>query len=1087
MSENGFRFGDWQIDPDSNTLRNSEASANVEPKAMEVLRYLCRHAGAVIPPEELLQACWGNAELGDNPIHKAITQLRRALGDSASEPRYVETVRKRGYRAIAAVMTEEAALEGSWQQGSPFRGLESFQESHAAIFFGRLQATAQLRELVLKQTSDGCAMALVLGPSGSGKTSLVRAGLLPGLMASRTGSGEPVALTCTLYMDCADLADGNLFQALAAVLIDAEVGGKQLFADENAEALGRWLESSDASTIAGRLKEASGRIKIGLFIDRLEAIFRAPGVTDEMRSRFIAVLEHLAVSRAVLVMLACRNDFYPEVIALPLLMALKSRGGHFDLNPPDGAEIAQMVRMPAKAAGLKFEVDPATGAALDDVLCDAARGNPDTLPLLQYCLDELYRQRSEDGTLRFEVFRQLGGIEGAIAVRAEQVANSITPNKLAELPHVLSLLVDVKDTQSAVTARRAMWNTLRNAEAHGLVQALIEARLFVSELAGSTPCFGLAHEALLRQWPRVVSWIEKHRHAIQIRTRISQDASRWSMEGTPPELLIPPGILINQALTLLTLENFTLTTTEKTYIKASHSRTKFRERMKLAIMGLITLLAILAITLGIFAKRAQTNAETHRNEAETLMGYMLGEFAEKLRPIGKLELLNDISQKALEYLAKPASSDMTETTLTHRAKALQVVAEVNTGQSNSTKAIEALLAARTILQNLKTSTKNEASTIKDLGANAFWLGQNHLNMGNYDQSEKYFNDYKSQSERLAQLTNNDQASMSELSYAYSSLGAVAMKRRDLEKASGYFSQSIELKRKALDHAPNDKKIISDLANGLSWLANSDAKLGRLESALQLHIQEEKLLTPLQSNKPDDTKWVYLIANALWHQGELRIAMGQIPEGMRALVKAEELITRIIAIDPTNKTWKINLYTIRLRLYEQLSAIKGNRDVLDKQIKLITDLTELMQHDPKRGKLTQLVAWANLGIAENYLRLNEIEKSELYFNAARDNLENIQSALKSDIQVAIRFANSYLLGAEIKREKKEDEEAKKLCMQAKEVLKSHDRNTSDYYYLSPLVRSYACTGDSKSVSNEVMKLDGMNFKEPRYLSFLSKNQ
>src|ERR1043165_1484095 len=121
MSDNGFRFGDWQINPDSNSLCQGSTTATVEPKAMDVLRYLCRHAGAVIPPEELLQACWGNAELGDNPIHKAITQLRRALGDSASEPRYIETVRKRGYRAIAPVLSEEAALEGSWQQGSPFR------------------------------------------------------------------------------------------------------------------------------------------------------------------------------------------------------------------------------------------------------------------------------------------------------------------------------------------------------------------------------------------------------------------------------------------------------------------------------------------------------------------------------------------------------------------------------------------------------------------------------------------------------------------------------------------------------------------------------------------------------------------------------------------------------------------------------------------------------------------------------------------------------------------------------------------------------------------------------------------------------
>eukprot|EP01034_Spumella_vulgaris_P036316 gene36316-44801_t len=492
MSDRGFRFGEWQINPDSNTLHNGNESSQLEPRAMDVLRYLCRHAGAVIPAEELLQACWGNVELGDNPVHKAITQLRRALGDSSTEPRFIETIRKRGYRAIAAVVANVAADEGGWLQGSPFRGLEAFQENHAAVFFGRMQAVAQLRDLVRKQTTSGCAMALVLGPSGSGKTSLVRAGLLPQLMKSLSSVAEPVALECTLYMDCADLAEGGLFQALAAVLLDTELDGKLMFSGDNAEALAKRLEGVHAEAVIERLRLGGRRPRVGLFVDRLEAIFRAPGMNDETR---------LARSGAVLVMLACRNDFYPDVIALPALMALKARGGHFDLSPPEGADIAQIVRQPARAAQLHFEQDPVSGASLDDVLCDAARGSPDTLPLLQYCLNELYRQRSEDGMLRFAVFEQLGGIDGAIAARAEQVVEALEPSQRAALPHVLSLLVDLSEEQGAVTARRAAWSSLHGAEAQALVRALVEARLFVSELASDVASFGVTHEALLRRWP----------------------------------------------------------------------------------------------------------------------------------------------------------------------------------------------------------------------------------------------------------------------------------------------------------------------------------------------------------------------------------------------------------------------------------------------------------------------------------------------------------------------------------------------------------------------------------------------------------
>ena len=82
-----FQFGDWLVSPEANVVTNGEAKTQLEPRVMAVLRYLCRHPGAVIPAEEILQACWGSNELGDNPVHKAITQLRRAFGDSSTQAR----------------------------------------------------------------------------------------------------------------------------------------------------------------------------------------------------------------------------------------------------------------------------------------------------------------------------------------------------------------------------------------------------------------------------------------------------------------------------------------------------------------------------------------------------------------------------------------------------------------------------------------------------------------------------------------------------------------------------------------------------------------------------------------------------------------------------------------------------------------------------------------------------------------------------------------------------------------------------------------------------------------------------------------
>lgn len=1083
MSDNGFRFGDWQIDPDSNTLRSDGATSTIEPKAMDVLRYLCRHAGAVIPPEELLQACWGSAELGDNPIHKAITQLRRALGDSASEPRYIETVRKRGYRAIAPVIATEDALEGSWKQGSPFRGLESFQESHAAIFFGRMQATAQLRELVLNQISSGCAMALVLGPSGSGKTSLVRAGLLPGLMASRTGSGEPVALTCTLYMDCADLADGNLFQALAAVLMDAEVGGQLLFAGENAEGLGRWLESSDAAAIAGRFAEVAGRIKVGLFVDRLEAIFRAPGVTDEIRTRFIAVLEHLASARAVLVMLACRNDFYPEVIALPALMALKSRGGHFDLNPPDGAEIAQMVRMPAKVAGLKFEVDPATGASLDDVLCDAARGNPDTLPLLQYCLDELYRQRSEDGTLRFDAFKQLGGIEGALAVRAEQVVDILMSPQLAVLPHILSLIIDVSEEQNIVTSRRAAWSGLQSNEARELVQALVDARLFVSELAvDGVPSFSVAHEALLRRWPRVSGWIEQHRQTLQVRTRISKDADRWIKARKAKDLLLPKGSQTNQAKDLLDFPGFSLSKNENEYIHASLARVTLVERIRVTIMIIIIFLATSSTVLGIFARRAQANAEMHRAEADNLIGYMLGEFADKLRPLGRLDLLDDISNRALAYLS--AIPNASEAPPIQRAKALQTISEVNIARSNSEKAIIALTAARRILLAHYGENNNVSKPLlKDLGENSFLLGQIYFNQGDWTTAEKYFLEYKAYSENMAKKDPNDIDAWIEQSYADNTLGSLALRRGNIQQAAKAFLASVNLKRKALEKRPTDRKLQADLANSLSWLADATIKSGKLQPAMALYNEEEALLRPLHLNAPEDGLWMQRLANAKWHQSELRFALGEQQAGEKDLHESETILKNLVELDPSNKKWHISLYTIQLNLFDSLLDEK-NPNLILKQHALLEKLVQLHELEPKNSYVQQLVAKAHLGIAKTYLRENSLNNSEQHLGRSIEILERLYQDKKEDKGIAIILSNALLEMSKLRNINGQSAVVQKLCQHALSILSPHSKDSQDYMVLAPEVRAYLCIGDYLSAKGKQEMLKKMNYREIHHEKYVT---
>ena len=1073
-----FQFGDWLVSPEANIVSNGDAKTQLEPRVMAVLRYLCRHPGAVIPAEEILQACWGSNELGDNPVHKAITQLRRAFGDSSTEPRYIETIRKRGYRAIAPVVTLAAPPSTTWEGGSPFRGLEAFQENHAAIFFGRVQATAQLRELVMTQAAHGCPMALVLGPSGSGKTSLVRAGLLPHLMAGATRSDEPIGLVSTVYLDCADLGSGTLFQALAGALIDADINGEPLFPGASADSLGQRLDEAPEAVAAELRERGCHRATIGVFVDRLEAVFRAqPGEAD----RFIGAIEALSRSNCLLMLMACRNDFYPEVMAQPVLLALKSRGGHFDVLPPDGADIAQIVRQPALAATLTFQKDDSTGASLDDVLCDAARGNPDMLPLLQYTLNELYRQRSEEGVLKFDIYRQLGGIEGAVGVRAEQVVSQLSSTEIAALPHVLSLLVNVGEDQAAVTSRRSPFSMLRSEDERELVRVMIEARLFVSELAGDVPSFGVAHEALLRQWPRVATWVERHRNALQLRTRIASQALRWTDAGRSSDLLLPRGSQVNQAAELLEISDFSLSQLEQDFVKTSIRRAHLSQRVMQGITVLVALLALLTTVFGFSARSSQQDAERNRAEAEGLMTYMLGDFVEKLRPIGRLDLLDDVGSKALTYLGRKHSSEAGVASLVSRIKALLIIVEVNANRNRIEVYKQALSTARNLIQDAPGTYATQPEFLQQAGFVSFALGQFNHQRNDLELAEKYYNEYKDYSEKYSAVSQNAADGLLERSYAYNALGTLAMTRADYTAAADAFKRSLEFKREAASLRPLDGKRRAEFATTISWHAESILKLGDPPAAMKLYREEESILRSLVDSTPQSQN---KIAASLMRQAQLSIALGDRNEAIRTLLDAQSIMQGLVSKDPTNRMWKSRLLQAQGRLAEAQQTSINAKQSLVRMEEVCEQLNVLLKEDPKNTFLVYLTMKFELSRSTMLESLGRVQDASTNVDTVLVKLNELYEKSKSDKTLLAILTDALTIRAELARKLANDDTAKVYCNKTDQLLRNQAESSSEYALLVPQVRASLCLGNVNAAMPLISKLQNLNYRESRYQEFIS---
>lgn len=1084
-----FRFGEWLVDPSTNSIEGAGGKRQMEPRMMEVLVTLCTARGAILSAEALLAQCWGGTPTGDSVLHKTMAHLRRILGDSASAPRYIETIRMRGYRTVAPLeFGATGAARKAWQAGSPFRGLLPFDAGHADVFFGRDEAIRRLVDAALAQVRTDLALLLVLGPSGSGKTSVVQAGLLPALAPGRNPPG--LCLLANTTFDLADLGQQTLFTALASALLDLQWEDQWAFTGENAVSLGSRLERS-CETVIGELRaalrrhgQAAQNVRFGLFLDRFEALFNTARVDDSVRRSFLSTLEQLARSGCVLLIVACRNDFYPSIAEYPLLTEGKRHGGHVDLDPPGFGDIAQMIRRPAAAAGLTFGTDPATGTGLDDILCASAVGRPDALPLLQYCLQELYRMRTEEGELGFGAFHQLGDLEGAIGQRAEQVVLGLEDAQRAALPHIMSLLIVLSSDGANVSSQRVPWSALRDMHAHAAVAALVESRLFVSDLAGNTPVFGIAHDAILRRWPRITAWIEAHRNALAARSRLALHTGRWRNEGRHVDLLLPPGKLLDEAVELQRADTWSLTADERDLIRISCRRVRQRDRLRMAAMGLIALLAVLASGLGVSAMLSKRAAEARRIEAENLMDFMLGDFSDKLRPLGRLDLLENVSGKALQYLSASDNADLSPAALTLRAKGLQTIAEVSRSRGDTRQALAALARAHEILTRQASMAPTDLQVLKNLGANAYWVAQIHKDRSDWQAAETALRSYLDYADRLHRLDPGNPEWWVEQSYAHNNLGSLAQARGRPASAAPEFMASIALKQRALDRMPDSSAVAAELADSYSWLASTREALGELRVAERLYAQEMQLVRQLHQRFPGEPMWAYREVRALQHRATIELALGGDARALDDYAEAKRLFTPLVESDKSNRAWQAELAYVeqeRLRVAGRSVPAAG---LLPALVEVHRSLQSVLLQDPRNARWGRLEAVARTRMGVALVASGQTQAGQRETTKGIADLERLYQRNPADLTGRIALADALLLPAARDDRDRNDGLALLSCKKVYGMISKDAPSTLDYKILDAWVRVNLCLGNQAAAAIAVKRLEEIGYRDTSFGRFIS---
>src|SRR5499426_3136822 len=131
--EQHLRFGPYRLDLRTTQLWRGTLEVSLTPKALAVLRVLAMRPGEVVTKEEFFQSVWGDTVVSDDALAACIQELRRALRDDARQPRYIETVHRRGYRFSGKVVSDQLSVVSQEEVGSSQHPVVSREEDKQQV------------------------------------------------------------------------------------------------------------------------------------------------------------------------------------------------------------------------------------------------------------------------------------------------------------------------------------------------------------------------------------------------------------------------------------------------------------------------------------------------------------------------------------------------------------------------------------------------------------------------------------------------------------------------------------------------------------------------------------------------------------------------------------------------------------------------------------------------------------------------------------------------------------------------------------------------------------------------------------------
>ena len=523
-------------------------------------------------------------------------------------------------------------------------------------------------------------------------------------------------------------------------------------------------------------------------------------------------------------------------------------------------------------------------------------------------------------------------------------------------------------------------------------------------------------------------------------------------------------------------------TARETANRLSWIRDKPRRRLRnlaIAAVLLAVMFGAAKYTIDLARERtlavaARDDANRRRGQAEDLIGFMLGDLRRQLEPVGRLDILDDVGVKAMDYFAAVSESALSDQELLRKSTALYQIGEVRIAQGNLEGATAPLEDSLALARTLVARNPLDGERLFGLGQSHYWVGFVHWRRQNLEAAREQFQLYLQVAERLTTLDPSRADWQREIAYANSNIGSVLEARGDLNGALERFRGCLAVEEALLARTPDDKELQRSIASSHNAIGAVLRARGNLTEALAEFSAELAIVERLGASEPRNANYRRRMSVSQSYIGDMLAVRGETGAARERYDRAIQVSKELVARDGENRTWHRDLARNQFKLGTLLAHEQPAEAVVVLR-RAVASLAALTARDATDLGWQRDLAEARCALGGALLRHREIAAAAREADAALRAMETLVAKNAEDRQAQRIRSLAHALQARVLEASAQSDRARVAWQRSLEAIAPVGQSSSDYQFLEPLALALAGTGRNEESANVVRKLNTMGYQ------------